>query len=415
MVVVFFAWCFSFLFGGLGSPGLFGFGPQCFFCSHLQLRVTNRTLLASMEVHSPMKRPAMATPKKSPMKGSPAKGAATKGEPVSPAPSKPTAAKASAQKHPPIPKDAAKRMHSKLQTLAKSGKDGLQKAYKQCKTQQEKRSFFYDKYLLDPEVSEKTVLKKDKQERVVTEDNIDDWFTAEQVAKFKGIEPGVDQYKELVAASVKGLRERKHEDENLAALGVAQYHYQATETKNQTLKRKSLELQEQVGEVSQEDFADMRAAMNPQSGQRMIGSSGSKQSKKNSDPSLRKAEGEVDVEVNWVQVYKDNQKKCKSSLGSMAAELHNCDTLLGKIAALPNSSEMKPLLSKQVQAQKKLMEDEKKKFLSEHLAFPKACTDEAAAEEKNEALTDLVNRMASFLKGWKKELSAHKNFLDQEG
>ena len=94
--------------------------------------------------------------------------------------------------------------------------------------------FFYDKYLLDPEVSEKTVLKKDRQENVVTEDNIDDWFTAEQVAKFKGIEPGVDQYKELVAASVKGLPDRKHEDENLAALGVMQYHYQATNTKSQT-------------------------------------------------------------------------------------------------------------------------------------------------------------------------------------
>ncbi|CAJ1354170.1 unnamed protein product [Effrenium voratum] len=196
----------------------------------------------------------------------------------------------------------------------------------QLQLRREEVIFFYDKYLLDPEVSEKTVLKKDKQERVVTEDNIDDWFTAEQVAKFKGIEPGVDQYKELVAASVKGLPERKHEDENLAALGVAQYHYQATKTKNQTLKRKLLELQ---------------------------------------------AEGEVDVEVNWVQVYKDNQKKCKSSLGSMATELHNCDTLLGKIAALPNSSQMKPLLSKQVQAQKKLMEDEKKKFLSETWPFPR--------------------------------------------
>ena len=262
-------------------------------------------------------------------------------------------------------------MHSKLQTLAKSGRDGLQKAYEQCKTQEEKRSFFYDKYLLDPEVSEKTVLKKDRQENVVTEDNIDDWFTAEQVAKFKGIEPGVDQYKELVAASVKGLPGRKHEDGNLAALGVMQYHYQATKTKSQTLKRKSLELQEQVGEVSQEDFADMRAAMNPQSVQIMIGSSASKQSKGDSGPSLHKADGDVDAEGNWTQVYEDNQKKCKSSLGSMATELHNCDTLLGKIAALSDKSEMKPLLSKQVQAQKVLMEDERKSSSKSSWPFPR--------------------------------------------
>ena len=361
-----------------------------------------------------MKRPA-ATPKKSPKRkpGSPA-ASQTKQEPVSPAAAKATATKASAmKKHPPIPKDAAKRLHSKLQTMAKSGKDGLQKAYKQCKTQEDKRTFFYNVYLLDPAVSEKAVLKKDQQETVVTDDNIDDWLTAEQVAKHKGIEPGVGSYKELVAASVKGLPERKHEDEHLAALGVKQFHYQATKTKTQTLKRKGMELLEQVGDVSQEDFADMRAAMNPFSGQRMIGNSkGSKQG--GEDPGLKKAEDEVNVEVDWEQVYKGNQKKCKSFLQSMASEMHNCDTLLGKIASLASSSEMKPLLEKQVQAQKQLLEDEKKKFLTEHLGFPKACKDATEAEEKHDSLQDLASRMGSFLKGWRKELSAHKNFLDQE-
>lgn len=46
-------------------------------------------------------------------------------------------------KKPSIPKDAAKRMHSKLQTLAKQGKPELQEAYKQRKSQKEKRGFFY--------------------------------------------------------------------------------------------------------------------------------------------------------------------------------------------------------------------------------------------------------------------------------
>ena len=90
--------------------------------------------------------------------------------------------------------------------------------------------------MLDPAVSEKAVLKTDQQETVVTDDNVDDWLTAEQVARHKGIEPGVDKYKELVEASVKGLLERKHEDEHLAALGVKQFHYQATKTKTQPLR-----------------------------------------------------------------------------------------------------------------------------------------------------------------------------------
>ena len=122
----------------------------------------------------------------------------------------------------------------------------------------------------------------------------------------------------------------------------------------------------------------------------------------------------MNLEVDWEQVYKDNLKKCKSCLQSMAAEMHNCDTLLGKIAGLPSASEMKPLLHKQVQAQKQLLKDEKKTFLTEHLAFPKVCKDATEAEEKHAPAQDLASRMGAFLKGWRKELSAHKNFLDQE-
>lgn len=83
-------------------------------------------------------------------------------------------------KKPSIPKDAAKRMHSKLQTLAKQGKPELQEAYKQRKSQKEKRDFFYGQYLLGPDVSERSVLKKDTGENVQIMENIDDWFIAEE-------------------------------------------------------------------------------------------------------------------------------------------------------------------------------------------------------------------------------------------
>lgn len=117
----------------------------------------------------------------------------------------------------------------------------------------------------------------------------------------------------------------------------------------------------------------------------------------------------MNLEVDWEQVYKNNQRKRKSSLQSMAAEMHACDTLLGKIAGLPPALEMKPLFQKQILAQKQLLEDEKKTFLTEHLA-----KDAAEAEDKHGGLQDLAACMAAFLKGWRKGLSAHRNFLDQE-
>ena len=94
-------------------------------------------------------------------------------------------------------------MHSKLLTLAKQGKPELQEAYKQCKSQKEKRDFFYDQYLLDPDVSEKFVLKKDTEENVQIMENIDDWFTAEEIADMKGIKPNMENFAALVQPSIK--------------------------------------------------------------------------------------------------------------------------------------------------------------------------------------------------------------------
>lgn len=164
-------------------------------------------------------------------------------------------------KKPSIPKDAAKRMHSKLQTLAKQGKPELQEAYKQRKSQKEKRDFFYGQYLLGPDVSERSVLKKDTGENVQIMENIDDWFIAEEIADMNGIKPNMENFAALVQASIKGLQVRDHEDENLAAMRLKQYHYPAQKAKSQTVKKRQLELAEKVADVGQEDFTRMRNAM----------------------------------------------------------------------------------------------------------------------------------------------------------
>ena len=86
----------------------------------------------------------------------PGLGTRPKVELSSPAKPKPKAtaakAKAKADPHPAIPKDAAKRMHSKLKTLEKAGRPELKDMYTKCKSQAEKRAFFYDIYCLDPNV-----------------------------------------------------------------------------------------------------------------------------------------------------------------------------------------------------------------------------------------------------------------------
>lgn len=132
---------------------------------------------------------------------------------------------------PPIPQKDAKLMAQKMGRLASKGKPELKEQYNSCKTQQEKGDFFYNVYLLDPEVSSKTVRKfhSDKQKEQVS--TMEGWWTKEQIAQDKGILPHMDNYKALTDASVAGLQERPHEDEQLAKLGVMQYEYTFLEKK----------------------------------------------------------------------------------------------------------------------------------------------------------------------------------------
>ncbi len=337
-----------------------------------------------------------------PQEGLPANGP-VKVEPQSPA---------AKGKKPPIPKDAAKRMHSKLQTLAKQGKPELQEAYKNCKSQKEKRDFFYDQYLLDPDVSEKSVLKKDLEENVEVLDTIDDWYTAEEIADMKGIKPAMVNFADLVQASVKGLPVRDHEDENLAALGVKQYHYQAQKSKTQTVKKRQLELTEQVSDVGQEDFTQMRNAMSHKS-QRMISNKGQSSGSKGSGQQMA-LEKDANVKVDWHQAFKEQMKKCKSQVASMGSELHSCELLKKKGEGLPETNEMKALLLKQLTASSKVLEAEKQKCMAEMLKLPKTCTDETEAEAKQQEAADLAAQVQDFLKAWRKEVAVHKKYLEQE-
>ena len=71
---------------------------------------------------------------------------------------------------PKIPQKEAKLMAQKMTRLEEKGKPELKDQYILCKTQQEKRIFFYNVYLLDPEVSSKKIRKldSDKQKEQVS-------------------------------------------------------------------------------------------------------------------------------------------------------------------------------------------------------------------------------------------------------
>ena len=140
---------------------------------------------------------------------------------------------------PAIPKKDAKLTSQKMGRLASKGKPELKEQHSQCRTQAEKRDFFYNVHLLDPDVSSKTVRKFDSDKQKEQVSTMEGWWTKEQIAQDKGILPHMDNYKALTDASVAGLQERPHEDEQLAKLGVMQYEYTFVEKRRNRPKSKS--------------------------------------------------------------------------------------------------------------------------------------------------------------------------------
>ena len=216
-------------------------------------------------------------------------------------------------------------MAYRLKALSAKGDTILKEGYAACQTQQEKRQLYYEHFLLDPSASEKTVLKKDSEQQHDIEDVTDGWFTMEKKAEYKGIRPSYEKYQEKCQACVKGLSSRKHEDQNLADLGVLQYKYTARTSTRQVRKTKELSLEENVGQVQTEDFQQIRQASHSGPTQRMIGnkSSGSK-------PGLDKAQQNTEEEeqepaqVDSGVAFKAANKNVKAGLVSLASEMRSC-------------------------------------------------------------------------------------------
>ena len=232
---------------------------------------------------------------------------------------------------PKIPQKDAKLMSQRLKALKEKGKPELKDQYSLRKTPQEKRYFFYNVYMLDPEVSSKEVREMDSDKQKEQVSTMEGWWTKEQIAKDKGILPHMDNYKALTHASVAGLQERPHEDEQLAKLGVMQYEYTFVEKMKKHSKEQELQLQEHVDDVGIEDFNAMRLALSGGPKQKTISS---KAAKEVANPSLP-ATG--NGQSNPEELYKEQYKKTKGALSAVQSECSDIDMMKQLVEHLPNS------------------------------------------------------------------------------
>jgi len=157
-----------------------------------------------------------------------------------------------ATKYDKIPEPA--KLNYQLKSLAKKGHKDLQEEYKLCKTQDEKRRFYWEKFILDPRSSTKSACKNLQAEESESQTKEKGWYTSDQIAEKKGILPANDRYGELKELACTGLPERPHEDSTLAQAGIKQYYFETTKVEERNSVKKQVEFTETVTDLEADDF-----------------------------------------------------------------------------------------------------------------------------------------------------------------
>ena len=102
----------------------------------------------------------------------------------------------------------------------------LRNAWEKAKiegSQQAKRDFYYNIFLLDSSVARKEVHKTSLERFQETEKSVKSWVASFWVAKLQGADPQDPSFKEVEKAAVQGLESRPHEVKAWAGMGIKQY------------------------------------------------------------------------------------------------------------------------------------------------------------------------------------------------
>ena len=237
------------------------------------------------------------------------------------------------------------------------------------------------------------------------------WWTKEQIAEAKGILPTCENFKALADASIAGLQERPHEDNNLAALGVKQYYY--TKVKNKVLgeKKRKLTAEETVEDPELGDFNAMRDALHGGFQAKTIGGS-----KPGQEMALTGGtQQEVAKEISKEEAYKLGWKKVKTALNSVVVEVGGLDMVRQQLEAVSGKQHQKlkcAYLDQLEKATAKLKDMQKAK-VAEFVAFPGKGSDveENLLETKTQDLKKLLDSVVEGHKDMKKQLAPIKKWV----
>ena len=280
------------------------------------------------KAESPKKdRPKKMTPQKK------AKNPKVKVEVSSPKETKLAKAKGKAL---PPPKGGARVWHdvrNQVDSLAKKGKPELKEAWKKAKTEghQAKREFYYNIFLLSPEVARKSIHKESSQEVAQTSSLQKGWMTIFKHGTLQGLDPADPNFHDLCLKACEGLPTREHENPGLAKAGVLQVYAEVQDLEVEHQRHKSLIKAEQKldeDSITQEAFdaVETSVKVNKQQGQRVLGG----KDKKEKEPRALAgtAPGNTPNEPDKAEAYSKALKRLRAPVGQFNSQSDKASLLL---------------------------------------------------------------------------------------
>ena len=188
-------------------------------------------------------------------------------------------------------------VRNQVNSLAKKGKPKLREQFNAAKEKgtQGKREFYYNVFLLDPDVAKKSIHKSSQQVTSTKSSLAKGWMTVSQHAIMLGVDRQDPDFKQLAEAACEGLPIRDHENKALAKLGVKQVYAEVRLLDEDTDERRSTteacqRLQDEDLTTEQFEHVENALKVAPDAKQFMLGGKGVKSAK--TDASLQDKEEE---------------------------------------------------------------------------------------------------------------------------
>ena len=323
-------------------------------------------------------------------------------------------AKAKAKGLPAPSKAAWNEMAYSIKKLAKAGKPEMAEAWQKASSgsQQHKREFYYNIFLLDPEQSSKQVHKESLEKLTISQKTVKGWMTATEVGKLDGLDPMDSDFKTLCKAACEGLKERDHENPNLAKLGLKQYWYEKVLAKEEVKANESLTKAKQAVEIEDvTDFVKAEQALMaaPESNQVVLGKKSQKKAVGNEADDKESKPEEV-----YKQAYLSLSKAVKAFSSTLDKLLVLKEALNNKHSAEP-SAQLEASL-KELKSLQKLHEDLKSKWVTQMGCFTPTVDASSASDGKlTKKVLILKDNVEKNQKDLSKALNPHKLWAKNAG